>query len=255
MWCTWQLGDCLQTSLFIPTAVCNAPVSSCLARCQPDMQHAGSRWYLPPIRGSASNGGNRFTLTRPSRLMGVMGTELLLNGTFFPPGGWRGLMISGSLFFYCCFCITCDVYLTLWRKKKIINLKRREEEGKKKAFACICRQHAHTRRQWHTGTRTAKGIYEWQHQKTLEQLSRWMDAWKLGHRKPWTAWAVFFCLVCFLVVSVFLFLKKKNTIPSYYSNLQHLAFTFEVLGRMLIRGKIWAIYQRLMRSLLSNFTG
>lgn len=149
-------------------------------------------------------------------------------------------MISRSLFFIVVFVL---LVMCIWHcggKKKIMNLERREEEGGGKAFACICRQHAHTRRQWHTGTRTAKGIYEWQHQKTPEQLSRWMDAWKLGHRKPGTAEAV--GLFCFLVVFSFF----KITIPSYF-NLQHLAFTFEVLGRTLIRGEKYAVQQRLIR--------
>lgn len=169
--------------------------NSCLQRaCErlsctlPAWHAAGSGWYLPPIRGSASNGGNRSVLTRPGRLMG---TALLLN-TFFPPAGLRGLMISRSLFSFFFLLGMC-----IWHggeKKKIINLERREEEKKKKAFACICRQHAHTCRQWHTGrcthaartphARAAKWIYECQHQKTPEQLSHWMDAWKLGHRKP-----------------------------------------------------------------------
>lgn len=126
--------------------------NSCLQRaCErlsctlPAWHAAGSGWYLPPIRGSASNGGNRSVLTRPGRLMG---TALLLN-TFFPPAGSRGLMISRSLFSF--FFLTRDVYLTRWRKKK--DHKPGEERGgeKKKAFACICRQHAHTCRQWHTG--------------------------------------------------------------------------------------------------------
>lgn len=106
--------------------------NSCLQRacerlsCTLPAWHAtGSGWYLPPIRGSASNGGNRSVLTRPGRLMG---TALLLN-TFFPPAGTRGLMISRSLFSFFFLLGMC-----IWHggeKKKIINLERREEEKKK----------------------------------------------------------------------------------------------------------------------------
>lgn len=53
---------------------------------------------------------------------------------FFPPGGSRGLMISRSMFFVVFFFILFA--MCVWqrggRKWRIINLERREEEGKKK---------------------------------------------------------------------------------------------------------------------------
>lgn len=165
--------------------------NSCLQRaCErlsctlPAWHAAGSGWYLPPIRGSAANGGNRSVLTRPGRLMG---TALLLN-TVFPPAGSRGLMISRSLFSFFFLLGMC-----IWHggeKKKIINLERREEEKKKRHLHASAdntptladNDTLEDARTPHA--RAAKWIYECQHQKTPEQLSHWMDAWKLGHRKP-----------------------------------------------------------------------